>query len=534
MLRKSIFAAILAAASLAPSGVSAQAQNPLSDPLTQAMMEVYAEEIAANPQAYDVYFRRANEYYKFNQYLRALSDIENAIKFCPAADTDMLYQCQLLRGDIYQMLGKHRDALPAYEEALRLDPTSFMALYQKGNCEFELGDYSAARNSYTRLQAANPRSAEALTGLARVAVKENNLGQASQLMDDAVKMLPSDSDIFVRRASVRRMLGNNTGAVDDLIMAITIDSNPKAFQQLVNISNEDYPAVITALSNAVSQAPDQGMFYYIRAVVAQAHNHFPQAITDYQRIIDENMYNYAGIYASLGECYFALCDFQNALDNVNQAIGMTAQNAEYYIPLARILRAQGRFDDALSAIDNTLSRLPGNIDALAEKGRILFSLKQYDDAQALFGELIMDNANDPMYYMLRAWVLTEGLDKTGLALPLYQRVQECDILYDKPSSLYGFTLLFTDHKAEALKWAEAIVHDNKDTDGSVNYLAACFFAQAGEADKALDCLETALSRGYSNRYHLTLYSDARINVAPIRTNPRFEKILNSYSYIFQP
>lgn len=534
MIRKSIFAALLCAAALAPVSLSAQQQNNLSDPLTQAMMEVYAEEIAANPQAYDVYFRRANEYYKFNQYLRALSDIDNAIKFCPAADTDMLYQCQLLRGDIYQMLGKQREALPAYEEALRLDPTSFMALYQKGNCEFELGDFSAARDSYNRLRATNPRSAEALTGLARVAVKENNLGQASQLMDDAVKMMPSDSDIFVRRASVRRMLGNNTGAVDDLIMAITLDSNPKAFQQLVNISNEDYPAVITALSNAVSQAPDQGMFYYIRAVVAQAHNHFPQAISDYQRIIDENMYNYAGIYASLGECYLALCDFQNALDNVNQAIGMTAQNAEYYIPLARILRAQGRNEDALNAIDNALSRLPGNIDALAEKGRILFSLKQYDDAQAIFGELIMDHANDPMYYMLRAWVLTEGLDKTGQALPLYNRMDECDILYDKPASLRGFALLYTDHKADALNWAEMILHDNKDSDGSVNYLAACLYAQAGEADRAIDCIEAALGKGYSNLYNLTINADARINVAPIRSNPRFEKLLKSYSYIFRP
>ncbi len=338
---------------IACTGIAASAQKGLSDPMTKAMMEVYEQELTANPKAYDIYFRRANEYYKFDQYLRALSDVDNAIKYTPAEDTDMLFQCHSLRGEIYQMLGKHADALTDFTEALRLDPTSFMALYQKGNSEYELGNYADAKNSYNRLRASNGRSAEALTGLARVAVKENNLGLASQYMDDAVSMMPTDSDIYVRRSSVRRMLGNNTGAVEDLIMAISIDSNAKAFQELINVSNQDYPAVITALSNAVHQAPEQGMFYYIRGVIAQAHNHYPSAIADYRKIIDENLYNYAGIYASLGECYYALCDFEQALENVNQAIGMSSDNGEYFLALARIYRAQGRNDDAMRAIDSS-------------------------------------------------------------------------------------------------------------------------------------------------------------------------------------
>ena len=225
------------------------------------------------------------------------------------------------------MLGKFEEALADYTQALNIDPTSFMALYQKANTEYELGRYADAKADYNRMRANNARSAEALTGLARIAVKENNLGLASSYMDDAVSMMPADSDIYVRRSSVRQMLGDNTGAVDDLIMAISIDSAPKAFGKLVEISNEDYPAVVTALSNAVNQAPDQGMFYYIRGVIAQAHNHYPAAIADFQKIIDDNMYNYAGIYGSMAECYYALCDFDRALENINQAIGMGADNA---------------------------------------------------------------------------------------------------------------------------------------------------------------------------------------------------------------
>ena len=62
--------------------------------MTRAMMEVYNQELAANPQSYEVYFRRANEYYKFNQYLRALSDVDNAIKYAPATDTEFLFEAR--------------------------------------------------------------------------------------------------------------------------------------------------------------------------------------------------------------------------------------------------------------------------------------------------------------------------------------------------------------------------------------------------------------------------------------------------------
>ena len=509
-------------------------QNSMNDPMTQAMMEVFNQELNANPDNYEVLYRRANEYYKFDQYLRALADVDKAIQKAPAEATDHLYLCHLLRGDIYQMLGKHEEALSDFNEAYKLDPTSFTALYQKANTEYELGQYAQAKIDYNRMRAQSGRSAEALTGLARVAIKENNLGLASEYMNDAVAMMPADSDIYVRRSSVRRQLGNNNGAVEDLLMAISLDNNSKAFRQLVDIADQDYPAVISALSNAISQAPEQGMLLYIRGFIAQAHQHYPQAIADYQKIIDENFYNYAGIYASLGQCHYALCDYQQALDNVNRAIGMgnDADNAEFQLTLAKICRAQGRYDDALRAADRALTADPNLKEASVEKALVLFSLKRYDEASTIFGELVMDNPTEPMNYLYRAWVIGEGLGKTGDAQGFYKRMEAIDIDSDSTKSLAGFPLLFTGKKAEALAWMEKILKNNTDTDGTLNYMGACLYAQANEADKAFDCLEAALSKGYSNLYNLKFNNDARVNIAPIR-GQRLEDVLTRYDYVFK-
>ncbi len=537
-LRSIFVVAIFATAALAP----ASPRQGLDNPMTQAMMEVYYNELAANPQAYEVYFRRANEYYKFNQYLRALSDADNAIKYAPAADTDFLYGARLLRAEIYQMLDKHQEALADFEEALRLDPTSFMALYQKANSEYELGRYADAKADYNRMRAANPRSAEALTGLARTAVKENNLGLARQYMDDAVRMMPSDSDIFVRRASVRRMLGDNTGAVEDLIIAISIDSNTRAIQELADIGNADYPAVITGLSGAISQAPDQPMLYYLRGFIAQAHSHYLSAIDDYRKLVDNNMYNNAGIYGALGECYLQLCEYDNALEYTNQAIGMDPANPEFNTTLSRARRSMGDYRAALQAVDFALSDAPDYRPALTEKGLVLFALGRYDEASGIFGELIMDNPEDAMSYMLQAWVVSDGLKQSRDAVPVYKRLLDA-VSAEKvnaagehvtsPATLRGFALLFTGDTEGATRWADDLLRDNNDSDGSLNYLAACLYAQAGDADKALACVDRSLGRGYASLYNWKVNSEGRVNVAPLRNDPRFARTLDSYSYLFK-
>ena len=212
---------------------------------------------------------------------------------------------------------------------------------------------------------------------------------------------------------------------------------------------------------------------------------------------------------------------------------MTSDNAAFQITLSKIYRAQGRFDEALTAINEALLSLPNSAEALDEKGRVLFSLGKYDDASTLYGEMMMDNPDTPMNYLLRGWVIYDGLKKSGDALSVYKRMADNATDDTKAKSMHGFALLFTGKKDEALKWMSDILRDTKDTDGSVNYLAACLFAQAGETDKAYECVENALGKGYANRYKLTLDNDARVNIAPLREGTRLTTIMANYSYIFE-
>lgn len=553
-MKKLLTASLLAAAI---SGMSVQAQQTIDNPMTQAMLDVYASELAANPRNAEIYLRRANEYYKFNQYLRALADVDKTLEYAPESNRDLRFQAYMLRADIYQMLGKHQQALDDFSAALKLDSTSFMALYQKANEEYELGDYQAAKYDYTRLRSLHPRSVEALTGLARVAVKENNLGLASEYMDGAVEMMSADSDIYIRRASVRKMQGNNTGAVEDLLMAISIDNNSRAFQELIDMANDDYPAVITGLSTSISYAPQQGMLYYIRAFIAQAHEHYVTALADYRKLIDQNMYDYAGLYNSMAQCQLALCRYPQALDNVSHAVMMDPANGEFYITRARILYAQGKNTEALAALKDAEIRGISSDRLQVVKALVKYSEGDYNAANDIYAAMTIDNPDVMQNYIYRAWVLVDGMKDATSARPLYNRVvsmtaptddEDSKVLFPGLAAIRsyrGFALLFSGDKTAAVKWADDLCRNFKDTDGSLNFTAACLYAQASAlpalskeekaelTDKGFKALEKALQLGYGNLYELTTVDTGRVSLAPLRSDTRFNDMIARYSHLFE-
>ncbi|MDE6271313.1 MAG: hypothetical protein K2M12_10760, partial [Muribaculaceae bacterium] len=71
-----------------------------------------------------------------------------------------------------------------------------------------------------------------------------------------------------------------------------------------------------------------------------------------------------------------------------------------------------------------------------------------------------------------------------------------------------------------------------DSDGYLNYLAACYFAQADDFDRALAAAEKSLKNGYANYYNWTEYNDGRVNCAPLRDDLRFLQLLHRNNSLF--
>lgn len=509
-------------------------QTNKTQEVINAVERVYNESLQEDKTNYNAYFRRAYLYYGQNQYLRALSDIDNAIKYTPENELDILSQEYALRANIYLMTDRQEDALADIIKALQYNPTSYSLIYQKANIEYELGDYSSAKEDYKRLNRINNRSLESLIGLARVAVKESNLGLANEYVDQAVALYPSESEAYLRRASVRQLMGNNNGAVDDIIMAIAVDDNSsKAIAELVDMANVDYNAVISGLSNAISQAPDVGIYYYMRAMIAQAHYHYVGAISDYKTIINKKLYNYHGINAKLAECYYALCDYTSALEQINIALGL-AQNSSYYVTSSKIYLALGNIDVATMYAERAYSSEPNNQVSLSQVA--LCALASGDNllASNQFGELIINNPENPINYIIRGWIIGEKMNQKADAMGFLNRCATLEYAETDYRSYLGFALNMMGQNEQAKQWIDMILSGNpNDVDGRIHYLAAALYSWLCDFEEALDCMRLSLERGYANLYDWKEYDVANLSVAPLRNDERFDAMLKSYDYLFK-
>lgn len=510
-------------------------QTGMDDPLTQAMMKAYQDLLDEDPRDYETLFRRASEYYKHNDYPKALTDINEAIRVMPEDDPDIRYQAHQLRANIYMQTGRYDNAVNDLNAVLSINPTDYITIYQRGTAYYDLGRYEDAKNDFNALRKMNARSQEALFGLARIAVKENNIGMANDLCDEAVTLTPGVSDVYIRRASVRSMMGNIPGAVEDYIIAISTDqaNTPRALSELALLSRTDYPVVISGLSKAIGQAPKIGMFYYIRAMIAQSHCHYSAAIADYDRILTDHLDTYPGINASLCECYYALGQYDTALLNADYAVGATHDNKAYYVLKSDVERALGNYDTALACAESSLEKDPNYNPALVAKALAQISLKEYAEASVALSEAAMNEAENPYIFMLRAWVLGEYRNQKANAESCYERILDMDFKSDDVTSLRGFALLYLGREIEGDDWMETILESVDDYDGMVNYYGACYWGARGDLNRAFACMETSLEKGYANYHNWTRADDARVNVAPLRDDPRFKQLLEKYARIFK-
>lgn len=526
---KKIFITLLLAAGIS---LPAAAQAPTAAEFNRAVMQAYDEMLRENYKDYETYFRRANTYYNTGDYLKALGDLDSALKYAPATDSETLYAIYALRAECFIDLKRYSQALPEATEALKLDPLSVPMLQLRGEIEYELEQYTEAKADFNKLLRMQPRSQDAYFGLALIAAKESNIGLASDYMQKAVALAPDRSSTYVRSAKVRQDIGDYNGAVDDLLMAIATDSSDTgALPALVALADSNYTAVMSGLSGAIRQAPRNPLFYYLRGSIAAAHYHYAAAIDDFKHIISEQLYDYSGIYCALAECYYFSGDWQTALDNSDAAISSMEEQADaahYYTVRAQILRAMQQTDKALAAINRALDFNCDDPDAIVEKALILTDKKEATEASALLGEVVMSEPYDPRPYMLRAWVLNDFLNQQKAAKGLYGRVIDLELDHsERVGSLLGFAQLFDGKTAKGIAWIEAILAE-PDYDGKNHYYGACFYAWAGRTDKALECVETALKAGYANYYDWLTNSDGRINVVPLRDDARFTALIEQY------
>ena len=83
-----MFILSIIAAMCAMTAVAQSSDAALRDKVTNAVMKVYDEHLAQNPNDYNTLFARAHQHYFNGDYNAAIADVNQALLITPKTDTD--------------------------------------------------------------------------------------------------------------------------------------------------------------------------------------------------------------------------------------------------------------------------------------------------------------------------------------------------------------------------------------------------------------------------------------------------------------
>ncbi len=533
-MKKNYIAMFLLGLSIISFSGVAQAQDDSQETrkrINDAVMGVYNDELEKNPSDYGLLFGRANQYFVNGDYIHALDDVTAALKYTTTEDKATLFDEYLLRAKIYIQRKDNQSAIADLKEANRLNPSDMSVLMLLGDLCLDANDLELAKASYQQMQRLNSVDYNSLAGLAKVAVKEKNYGQAAEFANKAVELYPAESRVYINRSEVLSMMNNYEGAAQDLISALSVTNNTSdALQRLVEMSNTSYNPVMKALSNSIDKAPKVGMFYYIRSMVAIGHNHYASALKDLNAIINGKLYDYHGIYYDCAVANFNLGNYRDALNRVNTAIMMYATNPDYYILKAQIQAAMGLTSDGIESVGKALAINPNYVDALREKAALNIQMGKSKEALNLLNEALLNNSTIAENLILRAWLEKSYLKSVNASNLDYNKALS---LGEDINSWRGLALHGLGKDVEAKAWADKLIQDSPMPGGQAYYVAAVVYGQCGDTDTALKYLENAFANGYGSYYKIMDYKLGMDNIAPVRENPRFKTVIDQYKSVFE-
>lgn len=514
-----------------PAAVSAQ--NYMDNPMVRIAMDTYAAQIQENPDDYMPYYSRAKDYFKYGEKELALADLEKAIELFPRKEAADLSQAYMLRALIYQERGNFVAALDDFNEALKLDPQSRFALIGRADLLYENADYDNARRDYEILLRQDIRCQEAYLGLARIAYHENNMGLCNDYLEKAENANPSNPDFYLQRGIFYESTGDLQQAANDYVHVLVFDDgNTQALAMLNNLAARAYKQAIDAITAGIDEGQDKGFFYFLRALIHKSNWHYTLSINDWNTILAEKYFYTHSIFYNRAYCYFHLGRFEYALDDINMALSLNGENLSYHVLRARLYRIAGEYALAEEELAMASTFNPADVEVLQQSGILAAEQGDYEKALRYYNETILNNADVPYSYLLRADAYEKSGDPTA-ATHNYELMVAAPEAEPSVYTLRGFALAKLGRTAEAEEWIQKALSGSSHTvTGEEYYYAACLYAMMGQKAQALHYLEEAFKKGYGDYYNVYFEYDSPVSLEPLRSDPEFRTLVQQYSSIF--
>lgn len=482
-------------------------------------LEYIDKELSSNPKSGYAKTWKALIQTDNQEYSYALTTIDEAIKYLPKKDNEYLALAYGIKGMIYTNIEEYDKAISVYEKAIEKCPNDINLYEKRAELYYRLGDYDLSDKDYDKIIKLDEGYITAYMGIGRNKSEQGLYDDAIKTFDYVIKLAHDYSSVYSFRAECQIKKQNYNLAIDDILKALSIDGDDKAFYLMVELAQKNNSELLTKLKIKQVKEPNEPYWPYCIGVVYENLEKYDQAIIYYSKSLE--IERDPIIYNRLSECYYSLGNFTKSLELIDNVLETDSLNSNYLFTKSDILYELGKVDRAIKTMDLYITNDPEFYGGYYRRGFYKQNIKDYTGAIEDYTTSIILNPNNAYSYIGRADMYRQTGDKEKY-LSDCRKIIEIDTI-PQINSCAQFAFLELGEIEKAKEFMNKIIELDTNNEG-VYYDAACLYSRIGDKDKALLNLRLCLEKGFRRFYHIELDDDLDF----IRKEKEFKELIDKY------
>lgn len=451
------------------------------------------------------------------EFGRALTAANVAVKKIPSKDKEYKAFAYGTRAQVYLNLEDTIQALKDYSQAINIVPDDDRFYNQRAQVYYEQGKYDLADKDYLKMISLKEGDVMGYMGIGRNANAQKQYEDAIKQFDYVVKLEPNYSSAYSFRAESYIGLKKYNEAIDDVISALGIDRDRKAFYELQELADSAFEQTVAKLKVQKIKEPNEQSWDYDLGIVYERAAKYNKAIAYYKESLEKESNIITA--SRISSCYDDLGDYDKALEYCNQAIALDSVKTNYLYEKANILDNAGRTQEAIKTMSDYIANTPDEPAGYYQRG---WFKDHFGDIEGALEDYTMAITLQPnvAYAYLNRGVLYRLKGENAKAESDFKQVVRLDSIPEEVEcSFYAYYYL--GQKDKAIEILNTIL--DKDKKGNC-YDAACLYSVMGEKEKALSYLRQSLEDGYRRFAHIK--RDRDLN--NIRNTEEFKVLMKEY------
>ena len=491
----------------------------MQDEKRQEALDFFNKDLKENPKngysySWIAMLRGQNE-----EYGRALTAADLAIKYLPKKDAEYIIFAYTTRAGIYLHLEDTVKAMSDYDTAIKVKPDEG-ALYEKrAQIYFEQERYDLAAADYHKMIELNPGDVMGYMGLGRNANEQRNWTEAIKQFDYVTKLSSDYSSGYSFRAESYIGLEKWNEATDDIVSALALEWDRKAMYLATTLKEPAFTMLVSKMKIQSVKSPNEARWPYVMGTMYQHENQYKKAVEAYEEANKRNAS--PAILRWVAHCYSEIGLYENALNSIDQALNMDSTDLVNLERKANILYEMGNAKSAIDVYTQVLNTQPEYAFGYYRRGWFKELTGDFDGAIEDLSICVVLDPEESYAFETRGDIyLRQG--KKELAEADFLKVIEIENTPEKYSCIhYAYQGLGQYDKA--IEMMDSIIAREEDRAGSY-YDAACLYSRMDNKQKALEYLEKSLELGYRRFAHIERDQD----MDPIRDMEEFKALILKY------